>query len=351
MAKVKKRKVVPSAVEPVLIGTPTEIEITRAFNHYNVEFEVGTAKKWLLEYLRRNKRPASLINAIKSAPDWRTQTINGWMARMMANGTVFTDAYMERFEARLQENASYGVKAKKETPAKVSTVSIQDRIKKNIGRLIEEIEELIDAGDEINLYEFLKVKEASAQAANAIRAFYIAAHDEVFSGDDQVKEAYGKTLKTWQKIYKSMIDDLDRYTNNKKVTKVRKPRTKKTKSAIDLIKNLKYQKEEPTLKLMSVNPAEIVGCSQLWTYNTKTKKLTKFDAVGPSGLQVKGTTLTGFDVEKSLSKTLRKPDTAIPSLLGAGRVGLRTFMDQFKTTSSIPTGRINTDTILLRVIK
>ena len=102
---------------------------------------------------------------------------------------------------------------------------------------------------------------------------------------------------------------------------------------------------------MSVNPAEIIGCNQLWTYNTKYKKLSRYDASGPNGIQVKGTTLIGFDVEKSLTKSVRKPEVTIQNLLSAGKVALRSIMDDLKTNVTQPNGRINTDTIILRVIK
>ena len=102
---------------------------------------------------------------------------------------------------------------------------------------------------------------------------------------------------------------------------------------------------------MSVNPAEIVGCQQLWTYNTKYKKLTRYDALGPNGIQVKGTTLIGYDVDKSLTKSLRKPDVTIQLLLSAGKVSLRKILEDLKTNETKPNGRINSDTVILRVIK
>jgi len=66
---------------------------------------------------------------------------------------------------------------------------------------------------------------------------------------------------------------------------------------------------------------------------------------------VKGTTLIGFDVERSLTKRLRKPDITIQSLLGAGKVTLRKFMEEIKSVESKANSRLNTDTILLRAIK
>lgn len=154
-----------------------------------------------------------------------------------------------------------------------------------------------------------------------------------------------------EKRWMIFVGDIDRFLNNKKVTKMRKTRAKKVASAADLVKGLKYQKQFPPLKIVSINPADIVGSKQVWVYNTKTRKLTKYDAIGPSGIQVKRTTLTGFDPDKSSTKSVRKPEETINKLLAAGKVTLRKFLDELKTNETKPTGRINTDTVLLRVIK
>lgn len=337
--------------EPIVTGEVTQEKIIYAFNWYNYMFDTTKAKAWLLEYLKKNNRSPQLIKEIRSAPDWRTATTAGWMARMMLNGAIFPADMMERFEERVRSNALYGIKTVDTSVKTTNVVSIQDRTKRVIDRLISDAEELLDENPEFSMYDFLISKQATAQAANAIKAFYAPCLEEVNSGDEQVKEAYGRKLKFWQKVYAGIIADCERFVGNKKAVKIRKPREKKAKAAVDLVKNLKYQKEFPPLKIVSVNPAEIIGAQQLWTYNTKYKKLCRYDAVGPVGIQVKGTTLIGFDVETSSSKNLRKPDMSIPALLGAGKVALRKFMDDLKTVESKPNGRINTDTILLRVIK
>jgi hypothetical protein len=76
-----------------------------------------------------------------------------------------------------------------------------------------------------------------------------------------------------------------------------------------------------------------------------------YNAVGNSGLSVRGTTLTGFDAETSITKKLRKPESVIKPLLEGGKIYLRKVMDNITTTEQKATGRINTDTILLRVVK
>lgn len=338
--------------EPILTGTATEVQLTAAFNWYNYIHDTAQAKKWLLEYLKRDKRPAELISQIRTAPDARTATTTGWIARMIMNGTIFSDGYMERFEERIRLNASYAVK-EEETEDKVEISkgpSIQDRVKKTNDKILADAEvEVID--ERKVMYDFLQARQVTPAAAKKMLDYYQPIFDEIHSDDPQVKEAYGKKLKDERAFIQSVLDDLNRYIGNKKVAKIRKPREKKVKSAVDLVKAMKYQKEFPPLKIVSVNPTELIGSKQVWTYNTKYKKLSRFDASGPNGIQVKGTTLIGYDLETTSTKSLRKPDITLQSLLTAGKVALRNFMDTIKTNETKPNGRINEDTIILRVVK
>ena len=211
-------------------------------------------------------------------------------------------------------------------------------------------EEAIDSNPALNIYEWLKGKEATVQAANAIRDFYAKWLPD-FEEDEFDTRAEKKQRAEQKKYWEGFIADCDRYCGNKKATKIRKPREKKVKSAVDQVSKMKFQKEFPPLKIVSVNPAEMIGASQVWTYNTKYKKLTRYDAAGPKGIQVKGTTLIGYDEEKSLTKSVRKPEVTIQQLLSAGKVALRNILTDLKTNETKPNGRINTDTIILRVIK
>jgi hypothetical protein len=263
---------------------------------------------------------------------------------------------MDRFVARIKEIVAGGYTVKDDADAAVVVnskpeLTIQERTQAKTQQLISACEEAIDLDPQLNIYEWLQGKEATSQAATAICDYYSKwikdfEYDDGFESRTQ-KKARLEKLKYWTQF----VYDCERFVGNKKVAKVRKPREKKAKPAIDLVKGLKYQKEFPPLKIVSVNPTEIIGAVQVWTYNTKYKKLTRYDASGPSGIQVKGASITSFDAEKSSTKSLRKPEVTIQSLLGAGKVALRKIMDDVKTNESKPTGRINTDTILLRIIR
>ena len=103
------------------------------------------------------------------------------------------------------------------------------------------------------------------------------------------------------------------------------------------------------LKAVSINPVDIIGAQVLWVYNTKTRKLGKYVADEHETLNIKGTTIVGYSTNKSVQKTLRKPEEQIKQFLASSKVELRKYIENIKTTEIKLNGRINQETILLKV--
>jgi hypothetical protein len=177
---------------------------------------------------------------------------------------------------------------------------------------------------------------------------------------EQLKEAYShlakKDVSNYIAALETLVDACTLIVDASKAT--RKPRTAKPKSADKLIAKLKYMKVDQKYSLASINPTDIVGASELWVFNVKTRKLGKYVAanIDPtgmgrngSGLTVKGTTIEGFDPAKSVQKTLRKPEEQLKAFKAAGKVVLRKFLEDINTTDTMMNGRINIDTVLLKV--
>ncbi len=364
MAKVAKQKKIKqprktkAAVKSIDLrfnGTePLDISnrgYTQALNWYNYEYDIDQARVWLLEYMKREDYSKKDITSVRRSNKYAVPTTIGWQARMMMNGNVLPDSSMDYFRNRLAQCINEVLDIEEATQSQKPVISIQDRMLAKHNAIHAQVEgEIID--ERASMYDFLVREEMTAAAATFLKEKYEPIYDEVASDDDDVIEAYGKGLKAERAYWKTVIDDLDRFVNNKKVVKVRKPRSKKVKSAVDLTKGLKYQKEYGAFKIVSINPAEIIGASQLWTYNTKYRKLSHFIAHGPAGLQVKRTTLDGFDPDKSVTKRIgHKPEDVINGVLKAGKVALRSIMTNLKNQPETVKGRINNDVILLRVIK
>jgi hypothetical protein len=235
--------------------------------------------------------------------------------------------------------------------------SIQDRMKERQDEIIGEIEEILDQGNnELNLYDWLKARQIPATYAPTIAAYYakpLTELIETYEGKDpQLKEAYRhmtkKQLADRVKFMHTLVTDAEKYAGVAK--KTRAPRKPRAVSKEKLLKNLKYQKEDNTYKIASINPEKILGAQELWTFNTKYKIVTVFRAIDRGGLQIKGTSIIGYDEATSMSKgTGRKPEIVLDKIPKSGKIILRKMMDELKTDKPLQ-NRINENTILVKVI-
>lgn len=333
--------------EPVIkeVKSSNDSAYARALNWYNYTYDAKDGKPWLIQFLNENNFDKEVLTKFKKLPDWAVPTTACWISRMANNGTII----LEQSKQFVFDRVNLAVE-RFYVEEKAPTVNIQARTENKNEQLFGSAEEMIDSG-EIDMYAFLQSNEATAIAANYIKAKYQPMLDEVMSTDDQVKEAFGKSLKKWQTIFQGIVDDCTRYVDNKKVVKVKAPRAIKMKPASKIVEKMNYQREFAPLKLVSANPTDIVGATQLWTYNTKSRILGVYNTSNGDTLSVRGSTLINYDEAKSQGKRLRKPEEILSGFLKAGKIALRTYLDDIKTTTQNMNGRINNDTIILKIVR
>jgi len=243
--------------------------------------------------------------------------------------------------------------------------SIQERVKEAAMRMTEEIEDAIEGFQTdpenfdpkaFKMLNLLKGKEVKAAHARIIKTLYsrdLAELEELASGnaDEQLKEGYShrskKQIKNLIVFYQEIMSACDMLAQEAKVN--RAPRAKKSVPAEKIVAKLKFMKTNEPLKLVSINPTDIIGAGELWVYNTKNRKLGKYVAKEFNTLNVKGTTITNFDEFKSICKTLRKPEEKLKEFKAAGKIQLRKFLDDINATDTKMNGRLNEETILLKV--
>ena len=259
------------------------------------------------------------------------------------------------------DDSDSGIEVKKD----VYVPSIQERLREVSLGMTEEIESAIEAFQTdpetfdpkaFKMLNLLKAKQAKAAHARIIRDFY--ARDltellELASGkaDEQLKEGYSHRSKKQIKSFIAFLQEIESACNmlmqEAKVNK--KPRAKKVVSKDKIIAKLKYKKSDEPLKLVSINPADIIGAQELWIFNSKTRKLGKYVAAEFQELGIKGTTITGFNETKSVQKTLRKPAEQLKAFKEAGKVVLRKFLEEINAVDTKMNGRINEDIMLLKI--
>ena len=346
--------------EPSVTALSSDADMAQAYNWFNYFYNSEDAKNFTISYLKHIKHDKDTIKKLSKVNAIDLNNI-GWNCRLLHNGSTLPDGVWERCYTRIKQLAdAVTVVDDEEVAAPVKVVSIQDRIQNKAAELIGELEEQLDVFFQEGVIQF-DVKKWSLekgikpQIAKRIADKFRPQYDEITEAlegkDPELVEAYAgwraPVLKVMAIFIKRIIDHMVELDSAGQA--IRKPRKKKVKPASVLVAKMNYCKSADTLT--SVDPKEIIGASQLWAYNHKTRNLSVYNAVGHSGLSVRGSTITGFDETTSITKKLRKPEAVIKPLLEGGKVYLRKVMDNITTTEQKATGRINVDTILLRVVK
>jgi len=300
-------------------------------------------------------------------PDWKIRRI-GNMAIVWSRGYKFSAPLLEstaQIAADLFAEASLleeqRIEAVKEKP---KMPSIQERTRaKVLDTIYAEFDLLVvdkwmDGIYKIDFPAFSLFKNFGLKG-NAIPIF----HSMIESGYLELKEAYDKTCpdcveayshvtkgnkKKMLNVYESIFSDLDKLKDSFKAT--RKARVRVPKSNDKQVSKLNYMKEDLNSKLTSIDPVLIPGKTKLWIYNTKQGKLTEFFTENGSGFEVVGSTLKNFDPKLSKVTKLRKPEQILPQILNKTEFQIKKIWKELTTKIYEPTGRINKDCILMRVI-
>jgi hypothetical protein len=348
-----------------------------AMEYYRMEGDSKSYKPAVIKWMTANNYPGDAVKAVKKAKDWRVSTTMGAIAHCLNRGMTpvradFNDGkstaqWLGNAISDLIEASRHDVEVVEEggvVVEKPQGPSIQERLREVAVRMTEELEDAYTSFQEdpdsfnpkaFKVLNLLKGKQAKAAHARIIKDFYskdLAEIEEAILGkDEQLKEAYSHRTKAQLKKLLEFLKEIDgactMLMQEAKVNK--KPRATKAKPKEKIVEKLKYQKSDETLKLVSINPADIIGSKELWVFNTKTRKLGKYVAADFSELSVKGTSITGFSEMQSVQKTLRKPAEQLKEFKAAGKVALRKFLDDIKSIDIKLNGRINEDTILLKV--
>ena len=341
--------------------------------HYEVSDKKITAE--YLKYALKEYKDKDKVKLLKILPDYRFSTV-GKYTYMMSKGAQLDKDTLDRMHkwfdelviAAEKEHAKKALEEKTEEKPKKKVISIQQRMRDQMSTLCGEwdgfLDELLDGN--ANLKDFDPYNEMKAEKTGvAIKPAHAKIIKDMYENeyqeaklvqewtDPEIKEAYGhlssaKIRKEFVAFFEKIFTACDTIINTQKAT--RRPRKPKIVSKVKLVEKLKYQQSESTLGLASVNPLGIIDASTLWVYNTKNRKLGVYYAdemLGP--LTVKGTTIIGFDTNKSTQKTVRKPEEILKGIDKLARTKLDKLYAELKTTEIKLTGRINDSTLLIKV--
>ncbi len=349
------------------ISSKTDGDLVPSLNWYSYMSDEKDCNRWLSEYMKKNGYTKEQVNHIVSLNYDSIKKTTSSLCRMSNNGTTFSGEMINIISDKLSSLLGNKSEEKEEVKSNDNVISIQERIRAIAQKHMMVLEEIIDEWffnktSKINfsLYDYIQREQLNSQICNhilsMIKRSYFNEFEEMLEGNDEcLNEGYAYLSKQRKKqIYEglsNLISDIERYIGNVKTSKPRNPKKKKPVSVEKQINNLKFQKEFNKLKIKSIDPQMIIGAQQLWVFNTKLNQLTLFNSLGPAGFSIKGTTIQNFDPDASIKKKVRKPNETLPKVLDGGKIVLKKLMSDLTTKPIEVNGRINDDTILLRVIK
>jgi hypothetical protein len=351
-----------------------------AMSYYRLESEVKSFKPFVVKWMTDIGCAKEDIVAMKKIKDNRINTTMGSIASCLLRGMQpkredfnkgrDTNEWLRneivRVLAEGKDDIDPEVAAAEKEAAKkdVYTPSIQERLREVALNMTEEIENAYEAFNEdpenfdpksFKVLSLLKSQQAKAAHARIIKDFYardLAELEELASGNgcEQLKEGYSHLSKKQVRNFIAFLTEIQTAcTMLMQEAKVnRAPRKTKAVSKDKIVAKLKYKKTDEPLKLVSINPVDIVGAKELWVYNTKSRKIGRYVATEFADLTIKGTSIVNFDEAKSVMKTVRKPEEKLKEFKSAGKVQLRKFLDDINATEARMNGRINEEIILLK---
>lgn len=366
----------PSFINVVFIDeTDRKLQLMKALSYYNYFYNGKTFRKDVTKYAKTKLEfDEAKMAQMEAAPDWACLLQSGALLRMSSRGFVLRDSEYAKINNSIESMVKYGaeaIEANSIAASKVITnpyaakvISIQDRIKnKTSETILGDLDALVDewicgASPEIDVYEAMKMALLPAQSSKYVIEWAQRPLDEMLGAinntDEQLVEGYShltaKRKKQYITWYEGIIADAKRFGTNTKTA--RKARTKKPVSLEKQLSKLKYLKESPEHKLVSINPSLIIGATELWTYNIKYKTLTRYIADSGLGFEIKGTSLLKFAAYPvSSTRKLRKPEDTLSEVLSSSKTKGPKVFDALTTKSSAPNGRFGEDTILIKVNK
>lgn len=340
--------------EPVVTQENYSIELLKALNYYNVAYDDKDKRKWAIAYVGKSK-----AKDYDNASDHEFKQL-GALIRLKQRDQYLAEKELSYIEDTLKKLSAIQPPVVDDTKqSKPAGPSIQDRMLSSARVHAAEFDAMIDQfiidGTVPDFASYLKANNISPQVAKLIPTFYnrlaeelVAVHNKT---DEQLVEGYSHLsatkLKKLMNIVMAIMNECTQRTVAAKAE--RKPRARKEKPPAVLAAKVKYMTEFAELGLKSEHPSKIVNASAAVVYNTKYKKLMVYEADENGKLSIKGTSIIGYSVANSGSKTLRKPEIT-KDISTMNKSTIRQTFKKLTTKEAAVNGRVNEDCIILKVL-
>lgn len=329
-----------------------EMSMARNLNYYNIEIDDNKTKRtWCLDYwnsLGKN------ITGFTRVSDGYFSTIGALSHMKDIRDIELRPEHLSYLDRKYHELKEL-IPAKEPDDIKISNPVVpsdDSEFYKHFEVFSLAHDDFLNNSKNFDCRKYLKdanvkysISKRISQVYKTIMLELVIAYDRT---DEQIEEAYSHlsrpALKRYISFIQALIDSCDALG---KIT--RKPRSKVVKSPSEVVKKVLYALEDSTTGIKSIHPSKIIDSTEVWLYNFKIRRVFKYTALSDMKLTVKGSTIMNFDMEKSSSKIIRKPEEQMS--IAAGITGSRVFNKFYadiKSSCGKVTGRISKDVIIVK---
>ena len=345
-----------------------------ALNWYNYNYSTRNAQDFLVKWMKQTDGLVHYAPAVAALESHCVGRTYGSVACMLMNGFSFPEflaSSEDTFYAKIVKLIDLGKEALAEKKAQVvakaqtktPVISIQARTRNSardvIGYVEGQIDEFVESGckKKINLYDYFQKAGIKGGYMTYVIEHFTDSYEEmqemIKGDDDDLNEGYSFLTKPRKKklvaLYANILSDCQEW--QKDCRGKRKARKRKVKTPKELVKALKFKKSDEDFGIESVKPADIIGASQVWVFDTKTRFMHKY--ISDVGMTVKGSTLKEFDPAQSHKKKIRESycEQVLDDVVNGGKVKLRKSIAGIAAKEVAVTGRIGKEMVIVRIVK
>lgn len=343
------------------------LALGKAFNWYTLTQDTKRINEFVAEWLDQSPKRRDLAQIVRKQGNFNSAM--GWLCRSARMGYRLRIQDLRKLQKALTEfmvelNQQAAQNAAQATTKPVKKPSIQDHILQKIsdcqGEIAGQFDDFITGGfeakptmvglltryniPEIRVREL--VKDLDAQLAE-LRLVQQGADAQLNEGYSNYGKRQISRMIDW---LTTAIQQIFSYGTMKAAN--RKPKARKGQTPQKMVSKLKFLAKDADLKLESIDPVDILKATELWVYNVKKRKLGIYVVDDSQGaLYIKGTKILGYSETRSVSKTLRKPETQLKELMAAGKPASKKWFGDIRAVESKLNGRITEEYLLLKAYK
>lgn len=338
-----------------------------AFLWYNITQDNKRINEFVAEWLDQSPKRRDLAQIVRKQGNFRSTL--GWLCRSARMGYQLRIQDLRKLQKALTEfmmglNQQAAQAAAQPAAKPVKKLSIQDHIKQKIsecqGEIAGQFDDFIQGGFEskpamVGLLTRYNIPQIRVRELVQDLEAQLAELRLVQQGTDaQLNEGYsnfGKRQIGWMIDWlNAAVEQIWSYGTMKAAS--RKPKARKGQTPQKMVSKLKYLAKDADLKLESIDPVDILKATELWVYNVKKRKLGIYVVDDSQGsLYIKGNKILGYSETRSVSKTLRKPETQLKELMAAGKPASKKWFGDIRSVESKLNGRITEEYLLLKAYK